>query len=208
MYGKAVSKLYKIYHSPLRILNCLKNYLTYIIEVQDNNKYTIRVIDKKIKNKKFILKIQIINSRASYNAFLSDVISNYPFMSLCEPLSLIKIGYYSKIEETHREISLNNKKKYHLNLMNFILKKSKNKTENQINVSIYWYSFISIFIENNEIKVRLLILKAKSIFDVPILDLIEDKSLLENIYPPDLVRIGYDQCQLEAQENHISLFGA
>jgi hypothetical protein len=206
MYSKAVSRLYDIYCSPSKIINGIKRYMLKINDVGDQKTPNVRVIDKKIKSNKVFLKIQIINSRASYTTCLSNVISDYDFIKLCEPLSLIHIGYYSKIEEVKRPVKLQNKPKTRLNLLQVISNKFKRKVENKINTNEYWYTFIELYIDNNEIKTRLLISETSGIFDAPFLDLIQDKSLLENIYPPDLLRIGYQLCQLEIQEKRHPTF--
>lgn len=206
MYSKAVSRLYDIYCSPSKIINGIKGYMLKINDVGDQKTPNVRVVDKKIKRNKVTLKVQIINSRASYTTYLSNVISDYDFIKLCEPLSLIRIGYYSKTEEVKSPLNLQNRPQSKLNLFQFILNKFKRKIENKINTNDYWYTFIELYINNNEIKTRLLISESSGIFDAPFLDLIEDKSLLENIYPPDLLRIGYQLCQLEIQEKRDSTF--
>lgn len=206
MYGKAVSRLYDIYCSPGKIINDIKGYLLKINKIDEEKIPNVRVIDKKIKNNKVTLKIQIINSRASYTTRLSNVISDYDFIKLCEPTSLIRIGYYSKIKEMNRPINLGNKEQSRINLFQVISNKFKRKIENKINTNDYWYTFIELYMDTDEIKTRLLIPKSNGIFDVPFLDLIRDKSLLENIYPPDLLRMGYQLCQIETQESRNPTF--
>ncbi|MGC1183218.1 hypothetical protein [Legionella sp.] len=206
MYSKAVSRLYDIYCSPSKIINGIKGYLLKISAIDIQKTPNVRVVDKKIKNNKVTLKIQIINSRASYTTCLSNVISDYDFIKLCEPMSLIRIGYYSKIEEMNRPLNLGNRVQSQINLFQFISNKFKRKIENRINANDYWYTFIELYMHNNEIKTRLLISESSGIFDVPFLDLIRDKSLLENIYSPDLLRMGYQLCQLEIQKKRNPTF--
>lgn len=206
MYSKAVSRLYDIYCSPSKIINGIKGYLLKINDVDDLKAPNVRVVDKKIKNHKVSLKIQIINSRASYTTYLSNVVSDYDFIKLCEPMSLIRIGYYSKIEEMNRSTNLRNKAQSKIDLFQFITNKFKRKIENKINAKDYWYTFIDLYLHDNEIKIRLFISASNGIFDVPFLDLIQDKSLLENIYSPDLLRMGYQLCQLEIQKKHKPTF--
>lgn len=206
MYSKAVSRLYDIYCSPSRIINGIKGYLLKINDVDDLKAPNVRVVDKKIKNNKVSLKIQIINSRASYTTYLSNVVSDYDFIKLCEPMSLIRIGYYSKIEEMNRSASLRNKAQSKIDLFQFITNKFKRKIENKINPKDYWYTFIDLHLHDNIIKIRLFISASNGIFDVPFIDLIQDKSLLKNIYSPDFLRMGYQLCQLEIQKKHKPTF--
>ena len=199
MYHKAVSKCFSIYFLPLKLLILFKKIM---INNKDSNKtrcIDVRILDNRIKGDDFFIKIQIINCRATYEAPLFKVITDYNFIESCEPSSLIKLGYFSKIAESNRIGSIDSTPKYKkttFSLFNFIKKKNN---ENNIDINNYHYNFIEL-LSGIERELKLFIKKSNSVFNVPFNDFMLDKSLLENIYPPDLLRIGYQLCQLDLQE--------
>jgi|GEM_PF-4662463 len=195
MYIQVISKLYDIYFLPLKIWNVFKS-----LRHNNNRLISVRVIDKRTKNNGFIIKLQIINCRATYEAPLFNIISDYSFIESCDPISLIKLGHLSKLAENNRSHSLKvrvKNKNIFFNLLKLLKIKENN---NHIDVKNYHYSFINIHSNKNR-ELKLLINKCNSFFDIPFNELILDKTILENIYPPDLLRIGYQVCQLDLQED-------
>ena len=203
MYNKALTIFNNIYYLPLNSLSVLKKYFV------PNSQYTrcidVRVLDNRLKGDDFYIKIQIINCRATYECQLFKVISDYDFIESCEPISLIKLGYLSKIAEDKRILSFKKKsknKKRSFSLIDCIRNKNN---ENNINIDNYYYNFIEIT-SDIERELKLFINRSNSVFNVPFNEMMLDKSLLENIYPPDLLRIGYQLCQLDIIDKSQPMF--
>lgn len=200
----AVSKFYDICNLPYNILQTFITTIKEYNENQYNHDKAVRMIGQWLKNNTVMLKIQIIKSRAAYETTISNCISDYDFIELCEPQSLVNLGYATKIEESIKLLHLEQKK---------LIKKStlacyanslsfKGTKENNIDPKNYHYNFIDIEENDSQKKVKLLIKNAKYFFHVPFADLLLDDCLLYNIYPPDLMRIGYHLCTLDIKEKN------
>lgn len=204
MHHNVVSKIYDFYQFPSKIIR----FITESVNLKESHSYlhsnvTLRLVKKTLRKNKVHIKLQIINSRATYSAYIMDVISDYNFISSCEKISLIEIGYFSKVEEYTRmqQLEFNNLDKIS-GLRLFLNKFKKNNSDHVdgINPEEFNYHFINIDCNNGQSDINLLIASTKLIFKVPFNDLILDSSLLGNIYPPDLLRIGYEICCIDIRE--------
>lgn len=199
MHSKAVLIFSDLYCTPTRTIEKFKNAI-YENKINHRN-INVRLMDKWLQGDDILLKIQIINCRATFNISLRNVLGDYNFIQFCEPRSLIEIGYLSKVEEFKRIYNFDKKKQIKHSIINFIIKKliKIKPKENNINPSDFNYVFVDIQINDNLKSIKLHINKSNNVFTVPIEDLLLDSCLLYNIYPPDLLRIGYQLCNIDIQ---------
>lgn len=210
MYLKAVSRINDFYQFPYKVLCLIINNLNESRRNLINQPPGLRLIKTLLIKNGVRLKFQIKNSRATYIATISDVISDYNFIASCEKVSLIEIGYFSKVEEYKRMQSLSNNTLNKISILNSLfqrIKLRKKISDNSINPDEFHYNFVDIQTNTNlQRYVHLLIASSKHIFQVPYEDLILDSNLLDEIYPPDLLKIGYELCAKDIQENRTPIY--
>ena len=198
MYHHVVSKIYDIYQFPIKIFSALRGSLSSTKTNHSRTTVTHRLIRKNIKNNQLCLKFQIINSRATYSVYLSDIISDSFFISSCEKSSLIEIGYFSKVEEYKRIQQLEfNIPNNNTRLRSILFKYKNTPQSNVINPDEFHYQFSNI---EGQSDINLLIPSTNHFFKIPFNELLIDSGILDNIYPPDLLKIGYELCNIEIRQ--------
>ena len=203
MYFDVVSKLYDFYHFPYKLICQLIHHLHENKKTLFNQESSLRLTNKWLVKNKVHLKIQIQNSRATYTTPICNVINDYDFIASCEKKDLIEIGYFTKVDECKRieDLTITNPKKASCfkGLMSYFI--PKESCENNLNPKDFCYSFINIKLDDDlQPQINLLVVGSRLTFTVPFNDLILDSSLLDNIYSPDLLKIGYELCSKEIQE--------
>ena len=195
--------MYSAYQLPYK-------YFCSFTQAPSENKINSLVLKKKwLSNDKVRLKIQKINSRTAYVTTVSNTISNYDFIASCEKKSLIEIGYFSKVEEYKKIQQFAYKSKSKIVAIIhwvYLFFTPSELSENTINPNEFNYNFIDITVDDHlQACINLSIVSTQFTITVLFSDLIADANLLNNIYPPDLLKIGYELCTKEL-DNEIQPF--
>ncbi len=177
-----------------RISNFLKDALPNKDKPgSSSNKYMLRIVDNFYKKDKIFLKIQIKNTRATFDIDIPSLLTSQSILNKLDPFFLFEIGYiFKKDERFLTKKSINIAAAGFLEKIKIFIKKNLiNKLLTPHNNKKYSLRIEKYHIIDKNIFIILSILSSSLNFEIPLNELIKDFTLLSSIEPHDLIRIGY-----------------